>query len=58
MNFEHSDFDIVSDFDIRIFINVIGIWGHVKLPKSNTELLRHHTRHLEEVDAEYIEVLV
>ncbi len=34
------------DFDIRILINIIAIWEHVKLPKSNIELLRHRTRRL------------
>jgi len=31
--FEHSDFDIVSDFDIRILATTITLSRHVELPK-------------------------
>ena len=43
LNFEHLNFDIVSDFDIRIFTTVIAFRQHVKSPKSNLELMRHST---------------
>ena len=33
LNFEHSDFDIVSDFDIRIFIKIVSCLSDFKLPE-------------------------
>jgi len=46
LNFEHLNFDIVSDFDIRVFMTTDAFRQHVKLPKSCAELLIRYTSKL------------
>ncbi len=54
LNFEHLNFDIVSDFDIRILTAVMMLRQHVELPKSNTELLGQRTIRCQMLVAGYL----